>query len=232
MGVAPLDYGPVLLRKPFGSRLTTDTLPSGCPCGRNPTGGASPWQCPSFPTSCPRRVRHGRVPQPTRHYPRLWIHRPSSERSRDFNPPDQNAAQHTLFGRPTPRRAPRRLCLPAAAESATWRTSNFHGQFLSTDKIHQTYPDAPGRTPRRGGASSATAAVAASDGRDRGPAAEIAGRSAHGFADGPQAPGAISRPSWRTGLPGRHRPASCEGSSLLLQCRLRIGRGGLGFSTS
>jgi hypothetical protein len=28
-GVAPLDYGPVLLRKPFGFRLTADTLPSG-----------------------------------------------------------------------------------------------------------------------------------------------------------------------------------------------------------
>jgi hypothetical protein len=27
-GVAPLDYGPVLLRKPFGFRLTADTLPS------------------------------------------------------------------------------------------------------------------------------------------------------------------------------------------------------------
>src|SRR4051812_7867961 len=102
MGMAPLDYGPVLLRKPFGSRLAADTLPSGCPCGPNPTVGASPWQCPSFPTSCPCRVRHGRVPRPTRRYPRLWIHRPSSERSRDFNPPDQNAAQHTLWGAPTP----------------------------------------------------------------------------------------------------------------------------------
>src|SRR4029450_1859697 len=28
-GVAPLDYGPVLLRKPFGFRLTADTLSSG-----------------------------------------------------------------------------------------------------------------------------------------------------------------------------------------------------------
>jgi len=27
-GVAPIDYGPVLLRMPFGSRLTTGTLPS------------------------------------------------------------------------------------------------------------------------------------------------------------------------------------------------------------
>jgi hypothetical protein len=28
-GVAPIDYGPVLLRKPFGFHLTVDTLPSG-----------------------------------------------------------------------------------------------------------------------------------------------------------------------------------------------------------
>jgi hypothetical protein len=115
MGMAPLDYGPVLLRKPFGSRLAADTLPSGCPCGRNPTVGASPWQYPSFPTSCPCRVRHGRVPRPTRHYPRLWIHRPSSERSRDFNPPDQDAAQHTLQAHPP-------LCLA----SVLWPSWGFH----------------------------------------------------------------------------------------------------------
>src|SRR4051794_19766161 len=101
MGMAPLDYGPVLLRKPFGSRLAADTLPSGCPCGQSTAVGTSPWLCPSFPTSCPCRVRHGRVPQPTRHYPRLWIGRPSSGRSRDFNPPDQDAAQHTLRAPPT-----------------------------------------------------------------------------------------------------------------------------------
>jgi hypothetical protein len=28
-GVAPLDYGPILLLMPFGFRLTADTLPSG-----------------------------------------------------------------------------------------------------------------------------------------------------------------------------------------------------------
>src|SRR5512135_1844980 len=98
MEMAPLDYGPVLLRMPFGSRLAADTLPSGCPCGQSATVGASPWLYPSFPTSCPYRVLHGCVPQPTRHYPRLWIHRPSFGRPRDLNPPDQNAAQHTLRG--------------------------------------------------------------------------------------------------------------------------------------
>src|SRR5512142_535689 len=105
MGMAPLDYGPVLLRRPFGSRLAADTLPSGCPCGRSATVGASPWLYPSFPTSCPQRVLHDCVPQPTRHYPRLWIGHPSSGRPRDLNPPDQNAAQHTLRACPSPRPA-------------------------------------------------------------------------------------------------------------------------------
>src|SRR3954453_18448098 len=127
MGMAPLDYGPVLLRMPFGSRLAADTLPSGCPCGRSATVGASPWLCPSFPTSCPCRVRHGRVPRPTRRYPRLWIDRPSFGRPRDLNPPDQNAAQHTLPApsppsrlRPTSRG--RRLYgLPGSADFAAGR---------------------------------------------------------------------------------------------------------------
>src|SRR5262245_41033562 len=105
MAMASLGFVPVVLRQPFGFRLAADTLPSGCPCGRNPTVGASPWQYPSFPTSCPFRVRHGRVPQPTRRYPRLWIRRPSSERPRDLNPPDQNAAQHTLRTPPPPQAA-------------------------------------------------------------------------------------------------------------------------------
>ena len=37
-----------------------------------------------------------------RAYPRLWIQRPSSERRRDFNPPDSCAAQRTLRASPPP----------------------------------------------------------------------------------------------------------------------------------
>ena len=68
VGVAPIDYGPVLLLMPFGFHLTVDTLPSGEP---------------------PTPLR------PARHYPRFWIWRSSSERPRDFNPPEQRAAQRT-----------------------------------------------------------------------------------------------------------------------------------------
>ena len=66
-GSPPIDYSPILLLKPFGFRITPDTLSS---------SEISRW--------------------PARHYPRLWIQRPSSERRRDFNPPDSCAAQRTL----------------------------------------------------------------------------------------------------------------------------------------
>src|SRR6266487_1585967 len=66
-GFPPIDYSPLLLLKPFGFQITPDTLSS---------SEISRW--------------------PARHYPRLWIQRPSSERRRDFNPPDSCAAQRTL----------------------------------------------------------------------------------------------------------------------------------------
>jgi hypothetical protein len=44
-GVTPIDYGPVLLRRPFGFHLTMDTLPS-----ENCRAAASgpPWLFPAF----------------------------------------------------------------------------------------------------------------------------------------------------------------------------------------
>ncbi len=72
-GVAPIDYSPVLLLMPFGFHLAMDTLPSG-----------------------------ESLLRPTTHYCRLWIWRPSFERQRDFNPPEQRAAQRTLCQGPTP----------------------------------------------------------------------------------------------------------------------------------
>ena len=43
-GVAPIDYGPVLLRMPFGSHLTVDTLPSGL----REVATGPPWLYPAF----------------------------------------------------------------------------------------------------------------------------------------------------------------------------------------
>src|SRR5215469_910514 len=71
-GVAPIDYSPLLLLMPFGFHLAMDNLPSG-----------------------------ESLLRPTTHYRRLWIWRPSFERQRDFNPPEQRAAQRTLWGRKT-----------------------------------------------------------------------------------------------------------------------------------
>src|SRR6478752_4301699 len=73
VGVAPIDYSPILLLRLFGFRIAPDTLSS---------TGLRRW--------------------PARHYPCLWIQRPSSERWRDFNPPDSCATQHTLWTHPTP----------------------------------------------------------------------------------------------------------------------------------
>src|SRR6202521_4493479 len=72
-GSPPFDYSPILLLKPFGFRITPDTLSS---------IGLRRW--------------------PARHYPRLWIQHPSSECRRDFNPPDSCAAQRTLRTQPPP----------------------------------------------------------------------------------------------------------------------------------
>jgi hypothetical protein len=44
-GVAPLDYGPVLLLMPFAFRLTADTLPSG---NCRAVASSPPWLCPTF----------------------------------------------------------------------------------------------------------------------------------------------------------------------------------------
>ena len=41
-------------------------------------------------------------PRPARNYPRFWIQRSSFERRRDFNPPEQRAAQRTLCRCTTP----------------------------------------------------------------------------------------------------------------------------------
>src|SRR6476469_3305209 len=72
----PIDYGPILLLKPFGFRIAPDTLSS---------NGFRRWLA--------------------RHYPHLWIRRSSFERRRDLNPPDSCAAQRTLRTYPPPQGA-------------------------------------------------------------------------------------------------------------------------------
>jgi hypothetical protein len=59
-----------------------------------------PLGCFRLSPSCPFRSLHTFLSLgPTRRYTRLWIWRPSSERQRDFNPPEPCAAQRTLRGR-------------------------------------------------------------------------------------------------------------------------------------
>jgi hypothetical protein len=57
--------------------------------------------CFRLSLSCPFRLFHTfHLLRPARHYPRVRIWRSSFERQRDFNPPEQRAAQRTLRGSP------------------------------------------------------------------------------------------------------------------------------------
>src|SRR6516165_6724402 len=87
----PIDYGPVLLLMPFRFHLTMDTLPS----EEIIVGGfRSALACFRLSLSCPFRLLHTfLLLRPARHYSRVRIWRSSFERQRDFNPPEQRAAQ-------------------------------------------------------------------------------------------------------------------------------------------
>jgi hypothetical protein len=74
-------------------------------------GFRSTLACFQLSLSCPCRLLHTFLSlRPARHYPRFQIRRSSSERRRDFNPPEQRAAQHTLLRHPTPHRRSCWLC--------------------------------------------------------------------------------------------------------------------------
>src|ERR1039458_7449764 len=110
IGVAPIDYGPLLLLMPFGFHLAMDTLPSGV-----------------LATAL----------RPARNYPRFRIWRPSSGRQRDFNPPEQRAAQHTSGRR-------RRACALASVRRSNctdgFPVCSFHEDCLRADAIEGISP--------------------------------------------------------------------------------------------
>ena len=83
--------------------------------------------CPSDPTSrwapCPPEPSALR---PARRYPRLRIRHSSSEHRRDFNPPEQHAAQRTLRPRLTSRSASQRCPFRHKARSPQVRLRDLH----------------------------------------------------------------------------------------------------------
>ncbi len=95
----PIDYGPVLLLMPFRFHLAVDTLPSGV---LQSGGSRSVLAISSFRLRARLDVFIPSTLSGQRGYePRFWIWRPSFERQRDFNPPEQCAAQRTCpYGRP------------------------------------------------------------------------------------------------------------------------------------
>ena len=82
------------------------------PCDGHPAlrrltghGFRSALACVRLSLSCPFRLLHTfHLLRPARHYPRVQIWRSSFERQRDFNPPEQRAAQRTLWTSRTPSR--------------------------------------------------------------------------------------------------------------------------------
>jgi len=69
-----------------------------CPPETSRIGFRSALVCIRLSPSCPFRLLHTCfLFRPARHYPRFWIQRSSSERRRDFNPPDQTrCSAHTV----------------------------------------------------------------------------------------------------------------------------------------
>jgi len=91
-------WRPSITARHFSS-CPSDSASRRTPC---PPGIAERWLqvrlgCVRLSSSCPFRLLHTfPSSRPARSYPRLWIRRSSSERRRDFNPPDLGAAQRTL----------------------------------------------------------------------------------------------------------------------------------------
>ena len=112
----PIDYGPALLRRPFGFPSRWTPCPPKYSKGKVESRGSG-FSLPVALAGLSLRrlipVWHGSVScynlfhflRPARNYPRFWIWRPSFERQRDLNPPEQRAAQHALRASPPPQTA-------------------------------------------------------------------------------------------------------------------------------
>jgi hypothetical protein len=111
---------------PFGFHLAMDTLPSGV---MQESGSRFALAVSGFRL---RARLDFSVPssflRPARHYPRFRIRRPSSGRRRDFNPPEQRAAQRTLRPLLTSRPGLHRRPFRHKAGSPQVRTHSFTAQ--------------------------------------------------------------------------------------------------------
>jgi hypothetical protein len=133
----PLDYGPVLLLMPFGSHLTVDTLPPEYHKRRLQVRLG----CVQPSPSCPFKRRHTFHFLGQRGYePRFWIWRPSFERQRDFNPPEQRAAQRALpYCRPTAKDTEERFGSHLLGRASIGQFDNRGGAAHTNIGIHHPY---------------------------------------------------------------------------------------------
>jgi len=120
-----------------------------CPPGILSGGSRSALVCFRLSPSCPFRLLHTFHPsRPARNYPRFRIRRSSSERRRDFNPPEQRAAQRTLWTSPSPDRGrPQGYVFPQVVGRVSSATpSGLPGSW--TDLSARAVPNHPGDTAR------------------------------------------------------------------------------------
>jgi hypothetical protein len=100
-GLAPFDYGPAVLRMPFGFRLAADTLPSGWvrprSLSRSPDLGISSTVRSLFPKLCLLQfLPYPMTPASELLHPLLDT-TPGSRGVRDFHPSDSRAVGRTLW---------------------------------------------------------------------------------------------------------------------------------------
>src|SRR6266705_748390 len=92
--------GDPLITARYFSSCPSDSISRWTPCPPESSlsgGFRSVLACFRLSPSCPFRLLHTcHSPRPARYYPRFWIQRSSSERRRDFNPPEQRAAQRKV----------------------------------------------------------------------------------------------------------------------------------------
>jgi hypothetical protein len=100
-GLAPFDYGPAVLRMPFGFRLAADTLPSGWvrprSLSRSPDLGISSTVRSLFPKLCLLQFLPYPVTPASELLHPLLDTTPGSRGVRDFHPSDSRAVGRTLW---------------------------------------------------------------------------------------------------------------------------------------
>ena len=114
VGIAPVDYDPVVLLKPFGPRLAADALPSEDSPMAAPGHSRSAYPCPGFRRRASLASPYLPLSSAGEALPPPLDISPGPRAEWDFNPPDASAVRHTL--RAAPPRRPASVLSPSQLE--------------------------------------------------------------------------------------------------------------------